>query len=170
MHCLPDLALAIPHNAISTSSLPETLYGDYDSYYRDSSKSLRIALFLSDSLLSVNSVNPSSQPSSHFGCVASPKFKPRASAASITSSSLTLYTPHRLNGVSNHISATYTIPELVYQLEKVKPLDLFTCLPLLAQALEAAATVGIPIERVPARGAACGLGSDRAARRHPHRG
>ena len=55
---------------------------------------------------------------------------------------------HRLNGVSNHISATYTVPELTYQLEKVRPLALFTCLPLLGQALEAVAAVGLPKECV----------------------
>lgn len=55
---------------------------------------------------------------------------------------------HGLNGVSNHISSTYTVPELVHQLDRVKPLALFTCLPLLGQALEAAATVGLPRQRV----------------------
>ncbi|KAH7025270.1 uncharacterized protein B0I36DRAFT_250793 [Microdochium trichocladiopsis] len=55
---------------------------------------------------------------------------------------------HRLDGVSNYASATYTVAELVYQLEKVKPLALFTCTALLDKAYEAAATVGIPRDRI----------------------
>lgn len=54
----------------------------------------------------------------------------------------------RLNGVSNYISAAYGVPELAHQLKTVKCKAIFTCLPLLRKALEAAAVSGIPQQNV----------------------
>ncbi|GAM88833.1 hypothetical protein ANO11243_068670 [Dothideomycetidae sp. 11243] len=55
---------------------------------------------------------------------------------------------HRLNGVASLASATYSIAELVHQLETIEAKALFTCVPLLPVALEAAAKVEIPRNRI----------------------
>lgn len=50
--------------------------------------------------------------------------------------------------MSNQISASYTTPELAQQLRRVNCKALFTCVPLLSIALEAAAAAGIPRKHV----------------------
>ncbi|KAI9814328.1 MAG: hypothetical protein M1832_005908 [Thelocarpon impressellum] len=55
---------------------------------------------------------------------------------------------HRLSGISSPANAAYSAPELEHQLRDSGAKALFTCLPLLATALEAAKKAGIPKERV----------------------
>lgn len=55
---------------------------------------------------------------------------------------------HRLNGIASFASATYNVTELVHQLETIEAKALFTCVPLLPIALEAAAAVKIPRNRI----------------------
>lgn len=55
---------------------------------------------------------------------------------------------HRLGGIVTPANAAYSAKELAYQLSDAKAKALFTCVPLLKTALEAAAKVGIPKERV----------------------
>lgn len=66
-----------------------------------------------------------------------------------TIDSMTLaYAVHRLSGVVTPANAAYSCDELVFQLKNSKATCLFTCIPLLETALEAAAKSGIPKERV----------------------
>ncbi|KAM0248379.1 hypothetical protein ACHAQJ_009504 [Trichoderma viride] len=55
---------------------------------------------------------------------------------------------HRLSGIVTPVSAAYSIPELEHQLRTSGSKAVFTCAPLLDNALKAAATVGIPRDRV----------------------
>ena len=55
---------------------------------------------------------------------------------------------HRLAGVATPANAAYSAPELEHQLRDSGAKALFTCLPLLVTALEAAKKAGIPKERV----------------------
>ncbi|MCJ1474053.1 hypothetical protein MMC13_002711 [Lambiella insularis] len=66
-----------------------------------------------------------------------------------TIDTLTLaWATHRLNGISSPANAAYTIDELVYQLKDSGSKALFTSLPTLSVALEAASKAGIPKNRV----------------------
>ncbi|KFA77662.1 hypothetical protein S40288_02716 [Stachybotrys chartarum IBT 40288] len=60
----------------------------------------------------------------------------------------TSWATHRLNGVSAPISPSYSAAELTRQLVAVKCKALFTCTPLAATAIDAAAAAGIPRERI----------------------
>jgi len=63
--------------------------------------------------------------------------------------SMTLnYAVHRLSGIASPANAAYSVSELTYQLKDGKAKCLFTCIPLLDTALEAAANAGIPKDRV----------------------
>ncbi|OJD15233.1 hypothetical protein AJ78_04494 [Emergomyces pasteurianus Ep9510] len=55
---------------------------------------------------------------------------------------------HRLSGIATLINASSTADELAYQLRASKSSVLFTCIPLLRTALEAAVKCGIPRSRV----------------------
>lgn len=55
---------------------------------------------------------------------------------------------HRCNGVSSPANAAYSADELAYQLINSGASSLFTVLPLLSVAIDAAAKAGIPKERV----------------------
>jgi acyl-CoA synthetase (AMP-forming)/AMP-acid ligase II len=55
---------------------------------------------------------------------------------------------HRLNGVSSPANAAYSAEELMHQLRNSGSTALFTCLPLLPVALEAASKAGISRERI----------------------
>ncbi|KAL6903106.1 hypothetical protein GGI43DRAFT_333142 [Trichoderma evansii] len=55
---------------------------------------------------------------------------------------------HRVNGVANNLSASFTAFELAHQLRSVNAKALFTCIPLIDIALQSAAEVGIPRDRV----------------------
>jgi acyl-CoA synthetase (AMP-forming)/AMP-acid ligase II len=55
---------------------------------------------------------------------------------------------HRLSGIVTPVSAAYSIQELEHQLSTSGSKALFTCAPLLDNALKAAATVGIPRDRI----------------------
>ncbi|KAF2398107.1 phenylacetyl-CoA ligase-like protein [Trichodelitschia bisporula] len=55
---------------------------------------------------------------------------------------------HRLGGLQTPANAQYSVAEVVYQLKDSKAKALFTCLPLLESALQAAKQVGIPRNRV----------------------
>lgn len=55
---------------------------------------------------------------------------------------------HRLSGISSPANASYSVAELVHQLSSSGSKALFTCLPLLSIALEAASKSGIPKNRV----------------------
>lgn len=55
---------------------------------------------------------------------------------------------HRLNGISSPANASYSAEELMHQLKDSGATALFTCLPLLPVALEAAAKASIPKERI----------------------
>ena len=55
---------------------------------------------------------------------------------------------HRLNGISSPANAAYSADELQHQLTNSGATSLFTCLPLLPVALDAAAKAGIPMNRV----------------------
>lgn len=55
---------------------------------------------------------------------------------------------HRLSGISAPVSATYSVSELEHQLTSAGCKALFTCVPLLELALEAAAKAGIPRKHV----------------------
>ncbi|EGC46875.1 AMP dependent CoA ligase [Histoplasma capsulatum var. duboisii H88] len=55
---------------------------------------------------------------------------------------------HKLSGIATLINASSTVDELAYQLRASKSSVLFTCIPLLATALEAASKCGIPRSRV----------------------
>jgi acyl-CoA synthetase (AMP-forming)/AMP-acid ligase II len=55
---------------------------------------------------------------------------------------------HRLNGISSPANAAYSADELAYQLKNSGATVLFTCLPLLPVALEAASKAGIARERI----------------------
>src|SRR5271156_5386606 len=55
---------------------------------------------------------------------------------------------HRLNGISSPANAAYSADELTYQLKTSDAHCLFTCLPLLPVALEAAQQSGIPAHHV----------------------
>lgn len=55
---------------------------------------------------------------------------------------------HRLAGIVTPANAAYSAAELAYQLGNSKAKALFTCLPLLDTALEAADKVGIPRNRI----------------------
>lgn len=53
---------------------------------------------------------------------------------------------HRLSGIVTPASAAYSVPELEHQLRSSGAKALFTCIPLLDNALKAAKAVGIPEE------------------------
>ncbi|KAI4215278.1 MAG: hypothetical protein LQ351_002177 [Letrouitia transgressa] len=55
---------------------------------------------------------------------------------------------HRLAGISSPVNASYTLSELEYQLRSSGSTALFTCLPLLSLATEAASRCGIPRSRI----------------------
>lgn len=55
---------------------------------------------------------------------------------------------HRLSGISSPANASYSSEELEHQLTSSGSKALFTCLPLLSVALEAAAKSGIPKKNV----------------------
>lgn len=55
---------------------------------------------------------------------------------------------HRLNGVSSPANAAYSAEELTHQLRNSGSTALFTCLPLLPVALEAASRAGIAKDRI----------------------
>ncbi len=55
---------------------------------------------------------------------------------------------HRLNGISSPANASYSAEELMHQLKNSGSTVLFTCVPLLPVALEAASKAGIPTERI----------------------
>ncbi|KFY04305.1 hypothetical protein O988_00880 [Pseudogymnoascus sp. VKM F-3808] len=55
---------------------------------------------------------------------------------------------HYLNGVVSPANAAYSATELAYQLKSAGAKAIFTCIPLLENALEAAKTVGIPEKHV----------------------
>lgn len=55
---------------------------------------------------------------------------------------------HRLGGLVTPANAAYSASELVHQLNDSKAQVLFTCIPLLPTALEAAAKAGIPKSKV----------------------
>ncbi|MCJ1293038.1 hypothetical protein MMC34_004591 [Xylographa carneopallida] len=55
---------------------------------------------------------------------------------------------HRLNGISSPANAAYSADELAYQLNNSGSKALFTCVPLLPVALEAASRSNIPKDRV----------------------
>ncbi|OAX82265.1 hypothetical protein ACJ72_03388 [Emergomyces africanus] len=55
---------------------------------------------------------------------------------------------HRLSGIATLVNASSTADELAYQLRASKSSVLFTCIPLLGTALEAALKCGIPRSRV----------------------
>ncbi|KAK2739432.1 hypothetical protein FQN57_006561 [Myotisia sp. PD_48] len=55
---------------------------------------------------------------------------------------------HRLSGIASPANAVYSASELTHQLKDAKCRALFTCLPSLPAALEAAANAGIPKNRV----------------------
>lgn len=55
---------------------------------------------------------------------------------------------HRLNGISSPANAAYSADELFHQLKNSGSTALFTCLPLLPVALQAASKAGIPKERI----------------------
>ncbi|MCJ1389058.1 hypothetical protein MMC18_001912 [Xylographa bjoerkii] len=66
-----------------------------------------------------------------------------------TIDTLTLaWATHRLNGISSPANATYSADELAYQLQNSGSKVLFTCVPLLPIALEAASKSNIPRDRV----------------------
>lgn len=55
---------------------------------------------------------------------------------------------HRLNGISSPANAAYSVEELTHQLKDCGASALFTCLPLLPVALDAASKAGIPKKRI----------------------
>jgi acyl-CoA synthetase (AMP-forming)/AMP-acid ligase II len=55
---------------------------------------------------------------------------------------------HRLNGISSPANAAYSADELTFQLKNSGATALFTCLPLLPVALEAASKAGIARKRI----------------------
>ncbi|PYI15930.1 phenylacetyl-CoA ligase [Aspergillus japonicus CBS 114.51] len=55
---------------------------------------------------------------------------------------------HRLGGVASPANAAYSAAELKYQLQDSRATVLFTCLPLLKTALEAADAAGLPRDRI----------------------
>jgi long-subunit acyl-CoA synthetase (AMP-forming) len=55
---------------------------------------------------------------------------------------------HRLSGVSSPVNAAYTVSELCHQLESSKARVIFTCLPLLDNALAAAERCRISPSRI----------------------
>ena len=55
---------------------------------------------------------------------------------------------HRIGGIQTPANAAYTVQELEHQLRDSGAKCLFTCLPLLDLALQAAKTVGIPDNRI----------------------
>ena len=55
---------------------------------------------------------------------------------------------HRLGGLQSPANAAYSAAELEFQLKDAKAKCLFTCLPLLKTAQEAAKKVGIPDNRI----------------------
>lgn len=55
---------------------------------------------------------------------------------------------HRLSGISSPANAAYSAQELEHQLKSSGSKALFTCLPLLSVALEAASKCGIPKNRI----------------------
>lgn len=55
---------------------------------------------------------------------------------------------HRLGGVLSPANAAYSAAELTHQLRDSKAKALFTCLPLLSTAFEAAANAGLPKSRI----------------------
>lgn len=55
---------------------------------------------------------------------------------------------HRIGGIQTPANAAYTVQELEHQLRDSGAKCLFTCLPLLDLALQAAKTVGIPDSRI----------------------
>jgi ribosome assembly protein SQT1 len=66
-----------------------------------------------------------------------------------TLDTLTLaWATHRLGGLQSPANAAYSATELAYQLKDSGAKCLFTCLPLLKTALEAARNVGIPNSRI----------------------
>jgi acyl-CoA synthetase (AMP-forming)/AMP-acid ligase II len=58
------------------------------------------------------------------------------------------YAAHRLSGIASPANAAYSAPELEFQLKSAGAKCLFTCVPLLDVALEAASKSGIPKNRV----------------------
>ncbi|MCJ1410849.1 hypothetical protein MMC19_004935 [Ptychographa xylographoides] len=66
-----------------------------------------------------------------------------------TIDTLTLaWATHRLNGISSPANAAYAVDELAYQLKDCGAKCLFTCVPLLPVALEAASKAGVPKNRI----------------------
>ncbi|KAI9843297.1 MAG: hypothetical protein M1837_006512 [Sclerophora amabilis] len=59
-----------------------------------------------------------------------------------------MWATHRLSGIASPANAAYSAPELAFQLKSSGSKALFTCLPLLQTALEAAKEAGIPKSRV----------------------
>jgi long-subunit acyl-CoA synthetase (AMP-forming) len=55
---------------------------------------------------------------------------------------------HRLNGISSPANAAYSAEELHHQLSNSGATSLFTCVPLLSVALDAASRAGIPKDRI----------------------
>ncbi len=55
---------------------------------------------------------------------------------------------HRVNGISSPANAAYSVEELMHQLKNSGATALFTCLPLLPVAQEAASKAGIPRNRI----------------------
>lgn len=55
---------------------------------------------------------------------------------------------HKLGGLVTPANAAYSPPELKYQLQDAKPKALFTCVPLLSTALEAASLANFPTNRI----------------------
>ena len=55
---------------------------------------------------------------------------------------------HKLGGIQSPANAQYSTAEFAYQLKDSGAKCVFTCLPLLKSAVEAAAKVGIPKNRV----------------------
>lgn len=58
------------------------------------------------------------------------------------------YAVHKLDGIVTPANAAYSAVELTYQLKDSGATALFTCLPLLQTAIEAASAAGIPKERI----------------------
>jgi len=58
------------------------------------------------------------------------------------------YAVHRFSGIVTPANAAYSAPELAHQLKSSGAKAIFTCVPLLATALEAAKSAGVPKDKV----------------------
>jgi len=58
------------------------------------------------------------------------------------------YAVHRFSGIVTPANAAYSVPELAHQLKSSGAKGIFTCVPLLGTALEAAKDAGIPKDKV----------------------